>query len=187
MLNYYKENYSWCVRIYIGTDSDGKKKYKKLKAKTKEELEKKVFMFKKNAEIVIDVYKTNDTLSTWVERYLYSIEDDVECGNYQENEFKIIKARLQYFLDYKNGFLARARLCDILSSHIQPAINALFKCNPATQKPTAKRTIERYIRNLANVFEFARKQRAYNFCNPCDDVKVPKNAETSEREALSET
>ena len=187
MLNYYREKNSWCVRIYTGVDSDGKKKFKKLKAQTKEELEAKILKFKKDVEAGVDVYKVNDSLAKWIGRYISSLEDEVDCGNYQENEYKIIKARLQYFLDYKNGLLAKAHLGDILSSHIQPAVNALFKCNPATQKPTAKRTLERYIRNLANVFEFARKQRAYNFCNPCDDVKVPKNAETSEREALNET
>ena len=126
-------------------------------------------------------------MEKWIDRYILSIEDEVECGDYQESELKMIKSRLKYFTDYKSGKLAKAHLNDLLSSHIQPAIIALYKNNPSTNKPTSKRTIERYIRALANVFEFARKQRAYNYCNPCDELKIPKNATVSKRTALNGT
>ena len=187
MQNYYKERNSWCVRIYVGTDADGKKKYKKLKAPSIQELDKKVYQFKKEMDSGLDVYKANDSLEKWRDRFILSMENEVECGDYQESELNMIKARLKYFIEYNNGVLAKARLNDILSSHIQPAVNALYKYNPSTKKPTSKRTLERYIRALANVFEFARKQRAYNYCNPCDEVKIPKNAALSKRTAINGT
>ena len=37
----YVEKNSFCTKIYIGTDGNGKPKYKKLKAQTEKELEKK--------------------------------------------------------------------------------------------------------------------------------------------------
>ena len=36
----YVEKNSFCTRLYIGTDANGKPKYKKLKAQTEKELEK---------------------------------------------------------------------------------------------------------------------------------------------------
>ncbi len=35
------------------------------------------------------------------------------------------------------------------------------------------------------MFEFARKERAYNFCNPCEDLKIPKNSVTKTRTAIN--
>ena len=181
----YVEKGSFCTRLYIGTDATGKPKYKKLKAQTEKELEKRVREYKNAMDSGLNVLKSNDTLLKWINHYLEAVENDVICDNIKESEYKTLKARLQYFIDYKGGLLAKTRLNDILTSHIQPAVNELYKCNPSTGKKTAKKTIQRYIRALANVFEFARKERAYNFCNPCDDLKIPKNAEENSRTAIN--
>ena len=181
----YVEKNSFCTRLYIGTDANGKPKYKKLKAKTEKELEKRVREYKNAIDCGLNILKNNDTLIKWVNHYLETIESEVMCDNIKESEYKTLKARLQYFVDYKGGLLAKTKLNDILPSHIQPAINELYKKNPSTGKTTAKKTIQRYIRALANVFEFARKERAYNFCNPCDDLKIPKNSVTKTRTAIN--
>ena len=185
MSKYYKEQNRFCTKIYIGTDSNGKPKYKKLKAKTERELDERVRKFKNIVGEGLDALKNTDSLEKWVKRYLELIESEVECGDIKDSEYKTLKTRLQYFLDYKGGMLAKAKLNAILTSHMQPAINSLYNKNPATGKHTSKRTIERYIRAIANVFEFARKERAYNYCNPCDDLKVPKNAVAQTRTALN--
>ncbi len=181
----YVEKNSFCTRLYIGTDANGKPKYKKLKAQTEKELEKRVREYKNAIDSGLNILKNNDTLIKWVNHYLETIESEVMCDNIKESEYKTLKARLQYFIDYKGGLLAKTKLNDILPSHIQPAINELYKKNPSTGKTTAKKTIQRYIRALANVFEFARKERAYNFCNPCDDLKIPKNSVTKTRTAIN--
>ena len=181
----YVEKNSFCTRLYIGTDANGKPKYKKLKAQTEKELEKRVREYKNAIDSGLNILKNNDTLIKWVNHYLETIESEVMCDNIKESEYKTQKARLQYFIDYKGGLLAKTKLNDILPSHIQPAINELYKKNPSTGKTTAKKTIQRYIRALANVFEFARKERAYNFCNPCDDLKIPKNSVTKTRTAIN--
>ena len=46
MSKFYVEKNSFCTKIYIGTDGNGKPKYKKLKAQTEKELEKKVREYK---------------------------------------------------------------------------------------------------------------------------------------------
>ena len=181
----YVEKNSFCARIYIGTDANGKLKYKKLKAQTEKELEKRIREYKNAMDSGLNVLKNNDTLLKWITHYLESVENEVMCDNIKESEYKTLKARLQYFVDYNGGLLAKTKLNDILPSHIQPAVNALYKENPSTGKTTAKKTLQRYIRALANVFEFARKERAYNFCNPCEDVKIPKNAEENSRTAIN--
>lgn len=181
----YVEKNSFCTRLYIGTDANGKPKYKKLKAQTEKELEKRVREYKNAIDSGLNILKNNDTLIKWVNHYLETIESEVMCDNIKESEYKTMKARLQYFIDYKGGLLAKTKLNDILPSHIQPAVNELYKKNPSTGKTTAKKTIQRYIRALANVFEFARKERAYNFCNPCDDLKIPKNSVTKTRTAIN--
>lgn len=181
----YVEKNSFCTRLYIGTDANGKPKYKKLKAQTEKELEKRVREYKNAIDSGLNILKNNDTLIKWVNHYLETIESEVMCDNIKESEYKTLKARLQYFIDYKGGLLAKTKLNDILPSHIQPAVNELYKKNPSTGKTTAKKTIQRYIRALANVFEFARKERAYNFCNPCEDLKIPKISVTKTRTAIN--
>lgn len=185
MSKFYKEKNSFCTKIYIGTDANGKPKYKKLKAQTEKELKKRVKEYKNDIDIGLDVLKNNDTLYSWIYHYLEGIEAEVDCDNIKESEYKTLKARLEFFINYKNGLLAKTKLKDVLSSHIQPAINELYRCNPATGKPTAKKTIQRYIRALSNVFEYARRERAYNFCNPCEDLKPPKNAVSNTRTAIN--
>lgn len=181
----YKEGNSYCKKVYLGKDCNGKKKYKKFKATTQKELNKKIIEFKKALDTGLDVQKSTDTLKVWSVRYLNSLEKDVDNNNLSLSEFKTKKARIEYFLQYKGGILAVARLCDILPIHIQPAIDDLYKRNPYTNKESSKRTISRYIFTLANVFDFAKAQRAYNFPNPCDSVKNHKNANQKEVTALN--
>ena len=185
MSKIYVEKNSFCTRIYVGTDANGKPKYKKLKAQTEKELEKRIIEYKNAMSNGLNVLRNNDTLLKWVNHYLETMENEVTCDNMKESEYSILKARLQFFIDYNNGLLAKAKLNDILTSHIQPAVNELYRNNPSTGKPTAKRTIQRYIRALSNVFEFARRERAYNFCNPCEDLKPPKNAVSKARTAIN--
>ena len=75
-------------------------------------------------------------------------------------------------------------LNEIGQQAVQPVINEVFKCNPTTHKPSAKRTVERYLSAASAVFEYAIENRAVDF-NPCRYVKIPKAAKTSERRALT--
>lgn len=182
---YYKENGSYCTKIYLGRDSNGKPKYKKLKAKTTTELRKKERLFREELESGLDVLNCDDTLEKWAERYINRQIDKVENDCLKESEFNTAKSRLEYFTTYKGGTFAKTRLKDIMPDDIQPIIYALYKNNPSTGKKTAKRTLIRYLNELKHVFEYARKQRCYNYPNPCDDVTIPEKAIEEKRDALN--
>ena len=53
MNKFYMEKGSFCTKLYIGTDANGKPKYKKLKAPTEKELEKRVREYKNAMDRVI--------------------------------------------------------------------------------------------------------------------------------------
>lgn len=142
---YYIENGSYCTKIYLGRDSNGKPKYKKLKAKTTSELRKKEKQFREELDSGLDVLNSNDTLEKWVERYVNRQLNKVENDCLKESEFKTAKSRLEYFTTYMGGIFAKTRLKDIMPDDIQPIIYDLYKCNPSTGKKTAKRTLERYL------------------------------------------
>lgn len=76
------------------------------------------------------------------------------------------------------------KLTSITPQMIAVDLNALALKNPRTGKPTAKRTLSRYLHALSNVFEFAEANR-YTTYNPCKYVKVPSDAPQTSREALS--
>lgn len=185
MSKYYIENNRFCTKVYIGTDANGKPKYKKLKAKTEKELDKRVKEFRKTLDQGYDTIKSSASLESWIESFLENLYQDVLCENCTNTEYNMTKARLNFFLEYKGGLLAKTSLNKILSTDIQPAINQLYFKNPVTGKKTAKRTIQRYLRALKSVFEFARKKRAYNFVNPCDDVTIPKKATEKKRKSIN--
>lgn len=186
MAKYYIENGRFCTKIYIGSDSNGKPKYKKLKAESERALDKRVSEFRRSQACGANNIKCSTTLEKWIGGYLESLHQSVLCEDCSEAEYSQTKARLNYFLEYGNGALAKTSLDKLLQTDIQPAVNLLFIENPTTHKRTAKRTLRRYIRALGNVFEFARKMRAYSFSNPCDDVSIPKKAAENSRTAINE-
>ena len=117
MNKFYVEKGSFCTKLYIGTDANGKPKYKKLKAPTEKELEKRVREYKNAMDSGLNILKNNDTLLSWINHYLEYVENEVMCDNIKESEYKTLKARLQYFVDYSGGLLAKTKLNDILPSH----------------------------------------------------------------------
>lgn len=185
MKKYKKDRNSYFTRIYIGIDSNGKKQFKKLKAQTPEELEKKEKLFRKRLEEGERNFHAEDSLKRWAARYLHELQQECEFEETPESEYSMVEARLNYFLMYRNGLLARAPLSTILGNHIQPAINELYSKNPYTGKKSSRRTITRYLKTLSNIFEYARRQRAYIYTNPCEEVRIPKAAEEKARTALS--
>ncbi len=183
----YMEKGSFCARLYIGTDANGKPKYKKLKAQTEKELEKRIREFKNAMDSGLNVLKSNDTLLNWINHYLESVENEVMCDNIKESEYKTMKSRLQYFVDYNSGLLAKTKLNDILPSHIQPAVNALYKENPSTGKTTAKKTLQRYIRRLPMCLSLQEKSELITFVTPVPMLRYRKTQEKTAVQPLTST
>ena len=75
MNKFYIEKNSYCTKIYVGTDANGKPKYRKLKAQSEKELEKKIREFKNAMDSGLNILKNNDTLLNWINHYLESIKN----------------------------------------------------------------------------------------------------------------
>jgi integrase len=163
------------ARIYLGTDTDGKKQFKYIYASSPKELSKAEAEVRAKFDKGIDITTINDTFSDWLRR-LKAVKE----AELTENEYNTFVARASYFLPY----LGDIPLKEINQQNIQPAINAVAKLNPSTGKPSAKRTIQRYINAVSAVFEYAIQTRSADF-NPCKYLVIPKGAEVSERRALT--
>ncbi len=150
-------------------------KYKYLYAKSVAELKKKELDLRTKISKGIDLSSADDTFSQWLERLKKVKETELT-----ESEYQTFCFRASYFCE-KVGNLP---LKSINQQLLQPYINELFSVNPATGKRTSKRTIQRYMSALSSVFEYAIENRASEF-NPCKYLKVPKQAKTDERRALS--
>lgn len=163
------------ARVYLGTDAEGKKQFKYIYASSVRELTKAEADIRAKAEKGINLMTMNDTYSEWLERLKTVKETELT-----ETEYNTFVARASHFVD----FFGSVPLKEINQQNIQPIINAVFKRNPSTGKPSAKRTVERYLSAASAVFEYAIENRATDF-NPCKYVKIPKQAQVSERRALS--
>lgn len=89
------------------------------------------------------------------------------------------KERIEYFQK-----IYPVKLNAITPQMIALEINRLAIKNPKTHKPTARRTLTRYLAAVCNVFDFAISERLTDY-NPAKFVKIPQNAPQSDRDALS--
>lgn len=163
------------TRIYLGIGEDKKKQYKYLYADTPKELKALEDELRLKLNKGIDILSMQDSYKQWAERL-----EAVRKIDMISSEYKTFKSRVDFF----SAYFGEVRLKDISQTTIQPVINGLFKQNPATSKPTAKRTLERYLAALSKVFEYAIENRVIDF-NPCKYVRIPKDAVKNERRALS--
>lgn len=164
----------YCIQIYTGT-VDGKKKYKSVYGYSVSEVNKKADDVRKT--LLKGLVPTDDTFTVWADYYLTVKEMELS-----ENQYKLVKSRINYWKDkIGNIEVSKLRLIDI-----QTAFNDLAKCNPATNQPTAKRTLQYYKQNIASVLDFCVDNRIIDY-NPSLKLKSPQNAPQSTRRALTPT
>lgn len=164
------------VQVYLGL-VDGKRKYKTVYGSTQKEADQKAEELRLKMCKGIDITKEKDSFVSWADYFLMSKKSEVSTEQY-----KLIDSRAEVWKQYFRKFT----ISDVLPMNIQQVINELFICNPYTGKPTARRTLLSYINILRNIFDFAIDNRAIDF-NPALRIKPPKNAEISERRALTQT
>lgn len=165
------------TRIYMGTDSNHKKQYKFLYATTEKELQRLEMELRVKQTKGVDLVTYDDTFSQWLNRLLTVKETELA-----ESEYNTFKARTKVF-EERVGNLP---LKSISQSMLQPIVNEIYARNPSTGKPSAKRTVARYISAASAVFSYAIECRSADF-NPCVYLKVPKAAKTTERRMLTPT
>lgn len=162
------------TKIYLGTDSNGKPQYKYIYADSLKELKKLDTDLRSRLCKGIDILALEDSFETWARR-LYTVKE-IEMS---EREYNLFKFRCGYFSEKIGKFALK----DISQAELQPIVNELYRANPATKKPSGKRTIERYLTAASSVFDYAIENRATDF-NPCKYVKIPKQSTTTQRRAL---
>ena len=163
------------TKIYLGLDESNKKKYKYLYASSEKELRHLESELLSKLNKGIDIVTADDTHQQWLDRLKAVKETELT-----DSEYETFVARASYF----SSKFGNTPLNEIGQQAVQPVINEVFKCNPSTHKPSAKRTVERYLSAASAVFEYAIENRAIDF-NPCRYVQIPKAAKTSERRALT--
>jgi integrase len=165
------------TRIYMGLDENRKKTYKFIYASSIPELKKAEAAIRSKLDKGIDVASLNDSFSQWYNRL-----KKVKKAELTDNEYKTFCFRVEYF----ERHIGSVSLNEITQQLLQPYIIDLYTENPSTGKLSSKRTIERYISAISAVFEYAVENRVTDF-NPCKYLKIPKQAKTTERRALSPT
>jgi len=104
--------------------------------------------------------------------------ETIEKPRISPSAWKTKKERLKAF-----NKLNSVKLDSVTPQMIALEINKLAIKNPKTGKPSAKRTLTRYLSAVSNVFEYAISERLTEY-NPTKYVRIPSNAPQIERDAL---
>lgn len=164
------------VKVYTGK-VDGKNTYKYIYGRTQKEAEQKANEFRARLKKGIDITADNDSFALWADYWLSMKQAEVS-----ENQYNLLESRAKYFI----SILGKAKVSQLKGFELQKVINELAQCNPSTGKPTAKNTLRSYLQILTAIFEHAIDNRIIDF-NPAAKLKIPKDAPTKHRRALSET
>ena len=145
------------------------------------ERKRKVFYGKTQAEAKAkrDAFMRQSDPDTVTFQDVYKQYKRVEEARIAYSEFRLKTQRIEQFAS-----IFPVKLQQITPQMISVELNKIAVFNPTTHKPTAKRTLTRYLAAVSNVFEFAISERVATY-NPCRYVKPPQNAPQSERDALS--
>ena len=147
---------------------NGVKKQYEFYGKTKAEINQK------RAELI----RSNDA-STFTFAEVYEKYKQIEEVRLGDAAFKTKCERIEAFAS-----IFPCKLVSVTPQMVALDLNAVAIKNPRTKKPTAKRTLTRYLHAVSNVFEFAESNRWTTY-NPCKYVKVPTDAPQTQREALT--
>ena len=164
------------TRVYLGRNENGKKTYKSLYDRDPKKLRQKETDLRRKLDKGFDVLSIKDTFSDWRDRLKIKKELSLE-----PSELSLWESRTEVFTDAFGDL----PLKDVTQAVIQPVVAELGARNPTTGKPTAKRTLQRYISACASVFEYAIENHAAEY-NPCKYVEIPRNAPMSTRRALTD-
>lgn len=163
------------VRVYLGI-VDGKKKYKYCYGKTQKEADAKADAVRAKLKKGMDITHDKDSFGEWCDRWLALKKSDIGNSQYQSyvGYIKHLKANLD-----------KTPLRNITTYDLQLMINELSEYNPNTGRPTAKKTLTDIKNTAVQVLQLAVENRVLDY-NPAVAVRVPKNAPSASRRALTE-
>lgn len=163
------------VRVYLGRDENGRAKYKDCYGRTQKEAGEKALQIKTAMLKGLDITAERDTFGTWADRWLKIKAGEVSAGRLvvYESHVKHLKRYLEY-----------AQISKIRTADIQEVITNLSECNPNTNKPMARKTLNEAKGTAVQILQLAVDNRAMDY-NPARAVKIPKMLESTQRRALT--
>ena len=177
------------VSVYIGK-VEGKKKYKTFYGKTQKEANAKAEEFR--SSIGKAENKPDDiSFRFWADSWCSAREAETSEEQAGTSRSKI--AMFVNWLPFENRWKAEEEKAVCLGDmpidqiklyQLQAVLDALARCNPFTGKPSAKRTLNDYLKAVQAVFEYAVFNQVITF-DPTPRLTVSKTAPKSERRALS--
>lgn len=161
-------------QVYLGM-ADEKRKYKTVYGRTQKEVKSKVAELKLKLGKGIDIAAADEPFSVWAERFIKNKEAEGVSHSHLTN--------LKSF----NGHLKpiqKVELTKVTTADIQAVIDSLALYHDG-QKPLSKRMLTGIKQFASQVYKMAIGSRAVDF-NPAQYVIVPKNAQETHREAITE-
>lgn len=156
-----KEGSSWGYLVYVGTDENGKKKYKRKRGfKTKKECEaalaETITQIEKGTIIANDKMATKEYMDYWLETYPKSNCSPSTYKRYKEFKKDIVK------------YLGKYKL-----SKLNPMIIQKFYEDLITERKLSNNTVIKIHRMFHLSLKHAQQWQLIN-TNPCDLVNPPK-------------
>lgn len=171
--NIYSEDNGYRWQKYLGKDDNGKNIYKKFRAKSLYQLKDKVNKYTEECELKSSnvLYGSTVLFGEFAEHWL----NDIEKINLRPASYKTKKETYKYLIEetFKNK-----RITSITYSEIQNFVNEL------AINGVAKTSIEKAYQFLNGCIKHFIIQYDIVFKNPCENVKIPKNAKAKKSEDL---
>lgn len=165
----------YAVQVYLGKSPDGKRMTRSVYGRTQREANEAADRLRASMRKGMDITRDGDTFGQWSARWYEIKRNDV--GASQATAYRSYMRHLSALDDMP--------IRDVRPYHVQEIISRLAERNPATGRPTAKKTLTDVKNTASQVFRFAVENRVIEY-NPVDAVRVPKNAPKDERRALTE-
>ena len=162
------------AKILTGT-VDGKQQYKYVYAKTKKELEDKLAVLRVEVGRGADLTQPM-SLSFWIDRWLARTD-----RTQTETWHSLCEARAQIWKDA----LGKMDISRITTADLEDVLLDLAKENPATGRPSGKKTLKEYASIIRRVFALAVQNRVINY-DPSQYLPSYKNAPQGRREAITD-
>lgn len=160
----------YAVQVYLGTDENGKKKYKFVYGKTQKEALKKAEELRIKLGKGIDLSAERDSFAKWRDRWLEQKSISVAATT-----LRSCRTCTQHIADALGDY----ELPKILPAQIQKCINAMY------EEGYAKGTLTKALQYTSQIFKMAIINRVTDF-DPTMAVTIPQNAPVQHRTALTE-
>ncbi len=177
------------VQVYIGM-VDGKRKYKTFYGKTQKEANAKADEFR-NAIGKLENMPDDRTLRFWANKWCSNRDFETT-----EERAQASRAKSDMFLKWapfenrwatekdRTVTLGDMPMDEIKLYQLQAVLDSLARFNPFTGKPSAKRTLDSYLKTIQAIYQYALYNQAITF-DPTSRLTTSKTAIQKERRALT--